>query len=266
MIKRIQFLFLILSTFAFFSCSNQVEKSASINFSLSKNDIQKITSARAATDNSSSETASENEWELKISLSGGYSDEKIYLIQEISENSSQEPQIFILDDLQAGKTVEVDVSIYCEGVQYFKAKETKSVTLVEGENSVEVVLERVRTNSEFSIADSGKLAILASIYTTLSETELPIIISYTKEITYGLAYKISDGEYRNISIPVCEWFLNGNKLDETESSIKLTLAESDYVYPHGTNILTCNFTSDGNVFSTELKFTISDTTSTGTTE
>lgn len=248
MIKRIQFLFLILSTFAFFSCSNQVEKSASVNFSLSKNAARAITGE------------ADGDWSLTISLSGGYSDEKIYQIREVSENSSQDAQLFILGDLPTGETVNVDVNIYNGEVRYFKSKETKSVTLAEGENSVDVVLERVRVNPEISIAGSGELAISASSSKISSEAEFPII-DYASEITYELKYKEN-----SISISPCEWFLNGNKLDRTESSIKLTLAKSDYVNLSGTNTLTCNFTSGGNVFSVEFKFTTSDSTSTDTTE
>lgn len=252
MIKRIQFLLLILSAFAFFSCSNQVEKSASVSFSLSKNAVQKITSARAATDDSASETkASDSEWSLKISLSGGYSDEKIYPIEEISDDSSQFEQQFILNGLTAGETVEVDVNVYYGEVQYFKAKETQTLTLAEGENSVDIVLERVG-NSEISIADSGSISISAVdsdgnsyVYSSSSVPTIP----YLKATTFTIS---------NTTFDSYTWYLNGEKLSGTGSSISLTPAENK-VSLSGKNSLVCFY---GTNFLAEFKFTTSDSAST----
>lgn len=253
MIKRIQFLLLILSAFAFFSCSNQVEKSASVSFSLSKNAVQKITSARAATDDSASETkASDSEWSLKISLSGGYSDEKIYPIKEISDDSSQFEQQFILNGLTAGETVEVDVNVYYGEVQYFKAKGTQTLTLAEGENSVDIVLERVSGNSEISIADSGSISISAVdsdgnsyVYSSSSVPAIP----YQKATTFTIS---------NATFDSYTWYLNDEKLSETGSSISLTPAENK-VNLSGKNSLVCFY---GTNFLAEFKFTTSDSAST----
>lgn len=271
MIKRIQFLFLILSAFAFFSCSNQVEKSASVSFSLSKN------SSRAITQEAS------GSWSLKISLSGG---EKIEKSFEIQEDSLSKSQAFTLDDLTAGGIVKVDVNVYCGEVQYFKAKETQTLTLAEGENSVDIVLTKSIENSgdstddnsktstdddsktsddddsktsttgdsEISIADSGSISISAVdsdgnsyVYSSSSVPAIP----YLKATTFTIS---------NATFNSYTWYLNGEKLSGTGSSISLTPAENN-VSLSGNNSLVCFY---GTNFSAEFKFTTSDSTSTDT--
>lgn len=280
MIKRIQFLFLILSAFAFFSCSNQVEKSASVTFSLSKNAVQKITSARAATDDSASgtETGESDGWSLIISLSGGYTTEQIYQIQEISENSSQESQFFILNNLPADEKVNVDVNVYCGEVQYFKAKETKTLTLAEGANSVDVVLTKAFTDSDSSDDNSGTSTDDDSKTSTTGDSEISIVDSSS----ISISATGSDGTtytYSSSSIPAIPyltettftlsssdfdsytWYLNKEKLDGTGSSISLIPAKYEVILT-GTNSLVCFY---GTNFLAEFKFTVSGAASTDTT-
>lgn len=220
-----------------FSCSNQIEKSSSITFSLSKNTVRAIT-----------DEASGN-WSLKITLSGNYKKEKSF---EIQQDSLFNGKTFSIDDLTAGETVTVDVNVYCGDVRYYKTKETKSLTLVEGKNSIDIVLKSALGNSDFSVIDSSDFLISATdedknTYNYSSSSEIPEI-PYLKETTFSLN---SDTTFLSYT-----WYLNGEELNSTESSVSFVLAKNDNVSVDGTNSLVCFFSDGSKTYATEFKFII----------
>lgn len=120
--------FAIALIFFTLSCSNNTQQQSSLNFSISKNLIRTITNE------------SSSDLSLKISISGDTVTEKSFSIQK--DSISDETQSFTVENLTAGQTVSVDVSVFCGTIQYYKTKETKTLTLVEGNNSVDIVLEK----------------------------------------------------------------------------------------------------------------------------
>lgn len=223
------------------SCSTNTQEQSSLNFSISKNLIRTIT-------NETSEDLS-----LKISISGDTVIEKSFSIQTASISSGT--QSFTIENLNAGQTVLVDVSIFCGTIQYYKTKESKTVTLVEGKNSVDIVLTSVLENPDISITDKLNFSISAvdenktSYYYLPSSSDIPKI-PYLIKTTFSLN---SDTTFLSY-----DWYLNGEKLECTENNISLTLSKNDYVNVDGINSIVCFFSDENSSYETEFKFTIKD--------
>lgn len=234
MIKRIQFLFLILSAFAFFSCSNLKEESSSVSFSLSQN------SARAITSESS------GDWSLKISLSGGINKEEKFPIQK---SSTADAQSFTVENLSPGETVTVDVSIYCGEIRYYKAKETKSVTLESGGNNIDIVLMRDTADETITAESFAEKVSVTAAYSGDSSTyktggEIP----YTNS---NLTFSLSGLDDESATYA---WYLNENELSSTSTASFNPYTESN-ISISGTNTVSCSVTISGTTYVAEMKFT-----------
>lgn len=162
--------FLSFLVLLFCSCSNQNNFSSSVAFSLSEN------SARAIT-----EEIGEN-WNLKINLSGEYSTEKSFEIQEVKT------QTFSLNDLPAGKKVFVDISVYREENLYYETAEKGQITLYEGENTVDVLLTKV-TRTATVWLEEKKENISSS---SLNGETLHQLVSFNSSATESDIWSISE--------------------------------------------------------------------------
>lgn len=223
----------------FLSCSNNQNQSF-LHFSIPANSIRAITNE-----------ASGN-WILKISITGDTTKEESFTIQKNS--FSDVAQTFSIENLNAGQNILVDVSVFCENIQYYKTKETKSLTLVEGANSVDIALVKLSGNSDFTILSDTNISISATtsdgtsyVYTEGSSNipELP----YFLEITFTL----SDATFTKY-----EWYLNGEKLSASEKSISFVPAENDFVNQKTINSLVCFFADGSSTYVAEFKFYITN--------
>lgn len=242
MTKRIQFLFLVLSAFAFFSCSNLKEESSSVSFSLSQN------SARAITSESS------GDWRLKISLSGGINKEESFSIQK---SSAANAQSFTVGNLSPGETVTVDVSIYCGKIRYYKAKETKSLTLESGGNNLDIVLVRVTSDGTITAESFAEKVSVSAAYESDSSTtyKTGAAIPYTNS---NLAFSLSGLDDESATYA---WYLNGNALDSTTSTASFNPYQESNINISGTNTLSCKVTISGTTYVAEMSFTFTTTRS-----
>lgn len=230
--------------FFILSCSSNPQEQSSLNFSISKNLIRTIT-------NESNEDLS-----LKISISGDTVTEKSFLIQK--DFISNETQSFTIENLIAGQTILVDVSVFCGNTQYYKTKEKKTLTLVEGDNSVDIVLTSVLGNTDITVIDKLNFSISVSAidengitynYSSSTSDDIPEI-SYLTETTFTLN---SDKTFLSYF-----WYLNGEELECSENSISLDLSKNDYVNVEGINSIVCFFGDENSTHEAEFKFTIKD--------
>lgn len=225
----------------FLSCSAQTEKDENsfLTFSFPESSL------RAATNRAS------GDWNLRISISGGIKMEKVY---PIKAESLQKTQTFLLENLPSEISVNIDSYIYCGDLCYFKSKETKSMTLSTGINSVDIVLVRALSNGDFAVENPADIKISAkdsegNEYSSSGQSpDLP----YDSQITFSLD---SDTDFDSYI-----WYLNGNELEGKTGKISLKFSENDYVVASDSaniknNSLVCFFISDENRYCAEFVFT-----------
>lgn len=240
MAKRITaFMAALLSSLIFFSCSAIQEKS-SISVSVPRNAF------RAADDDST------GAWSLKVSLSGGYTAEESFLIQE---DGLADTQTFTVDNLPAGERITVDVNVYYGSLLYYKTVETKQVTLAEGDNTVDIVLKKAVGDGEIEVTDKVYIAAYDGENTYLysaSSGEIPVL-PYKKTISFAL---LTDETGQSWTY---RWDLNGTTLSEGILSYVggITLAENKY-YIDGENSIVCYFGNAMQSYMAEFKFTVDD--------
>ncbi len=252
--KILKFAGLILPAF-FISCSNSLDDS-SVSFSLSNSAVRSITSE------------SSGNWNLKISLSGDINQEKSFSIEK---DALENGQSFLIEGLESSSTVNVDVSVWCSEVQYYEAKEKKSVVLQNKENSVDVVLERNISSASVSAKKASDTLIGAvdsdgKIYTYISTLQELPALPYTTQIAFTLADGSSSGNYAYNSY---EWYLNGEKLENDlsigqiliKNSATFELAKTDSVVlstdeQTNVNSLVCIFGTESEYSSAEFKFLV----------
>lgn len=236
MAKRITaFVAAVLSSLVFFSCSAIQEKS-SISVSVPRNAF------RAADEDSASA------WSLKVSLSGGYSEERTFLIQE---DSLSDTQTFTMDNLPAGERITVDVNVYYGSLLYYKTVETKQVTLAEGDNTVDIALKKAVGDGEIEVTDKFYIAAYYEDKTYIysaSSGQIPVL-PYKKTISFAL---LTDEIGQSWTY---EWVLNGvgNTLSYLPYVEGFILAENKY-YIDGENTLVCYFGNAIQSYTAEFKF------------
>lgn len=243
MAKRITaFIAAVLSSLIFFSCSAIQDKS-SISVSVPKNAF------RAADDSDG------GEWSLKVSLSGGYTAEETFLIQEDSLSSTQ---TFTMDNLPSGQRVSVDVNVYYGSLLYYKTVETKQVTLEEGDNTVDISLKKAVGDGEIEVVDTIYITAIDednNQYTySASSGEIPAL-PYKKKISFILGTEQFSNSW------TYSWALNDNSLESTYASVSITLSDIkyiDYVNIDGQNSIVCFFGDATQQYSAEFKFTVDD--------
>lgn len=219
----------------FFSCSYS-PRTSSVSFSVSKNIFRSITDLKS------------KNYSLKISLSGDYEDEKSFELK--SEDDLKNP--FRIEDLPVGKKVSVNVEVFCDDFRYYKTKgELQSLFLNAGENVVDITLEKAFGDASIELEKSSAILISAkdSDGKDYSYDENGTKIPYDNKITFTVNLD------EDISFDSYFWFINGEKIDGSDSEILFNPKENDFVQ-FGTNSLTCFLKNGETTDISEFKFII----------
>lgn len=260
--KSFTFFALSLISLVLFSCSsfqNSATKT-SISLSLPQKTIRAITSEE------------DGDWTLKINLSGDLNQERIYQIQE---NSLQEVQTFIFEDLEIGQNLKVTAEIYLDDVRKYKSQQEYSLTLEKEENVLDVVLVRDIVNSNISIKTNVEITasfVVDGETQTYSNLQSEIIsIPYSVEkITF--TFDASDDASDFVKI-VCK--LNNEELNVSGNSISIVPKETDNVLisfgselsEENVNVISFSLTSSTLQENyTEFKFYLIDDSETSASE
>lgn len=171
--KRISVLFfaLVVCLLTFSSCSNLEDdsdsnsnlvylissSSSSLRFSFSGSQILRL----AATSSDSAADSESTAYTLKIAISGDYTAEK-----ELEISDTSETQTISFEDLTAGWTLAVEVSIY-EGV-ILRYTNSDSITLKSGENTLNLALSKYVSTPSVWLYKSKADAKNAALNQTLS--------------------------------------------------------------------------------------------------
>lgn len=242
MAKRITALLAaVLASFIFFSCSAIQDKSL-LSVSVSR-------SALRAADGDSG-----GAWSLKVSISGGYSVEETFSIQEDSLSGAQ---TFTMDNLPAGQRITVDVNVYYGDLVYYKAVETRQITLAEGDNIVDIALRKAVGGGDISVDDISSISITAvdadgKSYSYSSSSDVPVL-PYNVQISFILGTNMEFSSYK--------WYLNKNELSSTAASAVFVPAECDFIEVNGKNTLVCMFGNGSLEHAKEFVFKLDSETS-----
>lgn len=234
----------------FFSCKNQIEQSSSVTFSLPGNAARAITAE------------ADGNWILKISLSGGCEMEKTF---EIQEDSVFKDLSFSFDDLPVGETVTVDVNIYCGNVRHYRTAKNKTLTLENGENTVDIVL--VRDVSDGTITAESfaeKVSITAKYSADASTAYENTSFAPTSKIPYNndtLTFSLSGLDDYNLGDDDFAWYLNGDTTLEGGSEISFIPYEQSGLNIDDSNTIVCYVTINETTYATSMNFTFSATRS-----
>lgn len=256
--KSFTFFALSLISLVLFSCSsfqNSATKT-SISLSLPQKTIRAITSEE------------DGDWTLKINLSGDLNQERIYQIQE---NSLQEVQTFIFEDLEIGQNLKVTAGIYLDDVRKYKSQQEYSLTLEKEENLLDVVLVRDIVNSNISIKTNVEITasfVVDGETQTYSNLQSEIIsIPYSVE---KITFTFDASDFIKI---VCK--LNNEELNVSGNSISIVPKETDNVLissgselsEENVNVISFSLTSSSlQEIYTEFKFYLIDDSETSASE
>lgn len=233
----------------FFSCSNQIEQSSSVIFSLPENAARAITAE------------ADGSWSLKITLSGGCEMEKIF---EIQEDSIEKDLSFSFDDLPVGETVTVDVNIYCGNVWYYKTAKNKTLTLENGENTVDIVLVRNVSDGTITAESFAEKVSISAKYSSDASTVYSNLFISTSAIPYNndtLTFSISGLDDYNLDDDAFAWYLNGDTTLEGGDETSFVPYEQSGLNIDDSNTIVCYVTINGTTHATSMSFTFSATRS-----
>lgn len=199
---------------------------------------------------------------LKISISGDTVTEKSFLIQK--DFISNETQSFTIENLTAGQTILVDVSVFCGNTQYYKTKEKKTLTLVEGDNSVDIVLTSVLGNTDITVIDKLNFSIspesfaekvtISAKYSTDSSTsyENNSPIPYNNDT---LTFSLSGLDDYNLDDETVTWYLNGDTTLQGSNETSFIPYEQSGLNIDDSNMIVCYVTINGTTYATSMRFT-----------
>lgn len=229
----------------FFSCSNQIEQSSSVTFSLPGNAVRAITAE------------ADGNWSLKISLSGGCEMEKIF---EIQEDSIKKDLSFSFDDLPVGETVTVDVNIYCGNVWYYKTAKNKTLTLENGENTVDIVLVRNVSDGTITAESFAEKVSISAKYSSDASIVYDNLFTSTSAIPYNndtLTFSLSGLDDYNLDDDAFAWYLNGDTTLEGGDEISFIPYEQSGLNIDDSNAIVCYVAINGTTYATSMSFTFS---------
>lgn len=218
------FLGTLIASIFFFSCSN-FDKRASLSFVIPANFSRTITNGDA-----------DNFWKLKVSLSGEINQNKE---MTFSENDFEKEVVF--ENLEVGKNVTIDVSIFNGEKRFYKTESPQSIKLVSGDNFVNIKLIRETSSAQINVSDKIPLIIN-------NQTSEKIIIPCTTESKFVLDTTEKFESY--------QWYLNGELLECSEKEFSLIPAENEYIEPDNSNILRCVFSDGTKIYFSETEFTV----------
>lgn len=218
--KRIFVLFfaLVVCLLTFSSCSNLEDdsdsnsnlaylissSSSSLRFSFSGSQILRL----AATSSDSAADSESAAYTLKIAISGDYTAEK-----ELEISDTAETQTISFEDLTAGWTLAVEVSIY-EGV-ILRYTNSDSITLKSGENTLNLALSKyVSTPSVWlykSTADANNAALNQTLsYNSSSTSTLSENVSITLPYAFDENGNLWTADYSSASFTLTKYSLSSS--------------------------------------------------------
>lgn len=218
------FLLTFIVSFFFFSCSNS-EQHARLSFIIPTNFSRTITNGE-----------SDDLWKLRISLSGEINQNK-----EIYFSLKEPPKQVVFENLEVGKNITVDVGIFNGEDRLYIAEEAQSITLVSGDNFVNITLIRGTSSAQINVSDKIPLIIN-------NQTSEKIIIPCTTESKFVLDTTEKFESY--------QWYLNGELLECSEKEFSFIPAENEYIEPDNSNILRCVFSDGTKIYFSETEFTV----------
>ncbi len=223
MSRKFFLLTFIVSVF-FFSCSNS-EQHASLSFIIPTNFSRTITNGE-----------SDDLWKLRISLSGEINQNK-----EIYFSLKEPPKQVVFENLEVGKNITVDVGIFNGEDRLYIAEEAQSITLVSGDNFVNITLIRGTSSAQINVSDKIPLIIN-------NQTSEKIIIPCKTESNVVLDTTEKFESY--------QWYLNGELLECSEKEFSFIPAENEYIESDNSNILRCVFSDGTKIYFSETEFTV----------
>lgn len=221
MSKKFFLLTFIVSVF-FFSCSN-FEQHASLSFIIPTNFSRTITNGE-----------SDDLWKLRISLSGEINQNK-----EIYFSLKEPPKQVVFENLEVGKNITVDVGIFNGEDRLYIAEEAQSITLVSGDNFVNITLIRGTASAQINVSD-----------------KIPLIIKDSKD---GIVPCKTESKFvldTTEKFESYQWYLNGELLECSEKEFSFIPAENEYIEPDNSNILRCVFSDGTKIYFSETEFTV----------
>ena len=209
MLKRIVLFFSILCAGLILnSCSESLDRTSSVSFKLSDSFFREALKSSSVSISDSASTA--KEYMVKVSVSWDKQDrfdEKTVTFDD--EGNIVCPE-FTFEDLPAGKTVKIDVSISCGGTVIYSMEKPVEQELKAGANECSVTLEKQVADVAISIANKDSLNLDASYKLVVeitgssnktAKSEYPIdetnIYTIAQNKTIGETLKIEVSVYNN---------------------------------------------------------------------
>ncbi|MGN0717464.1 hypothetical protein [Treponema berlinense] len=208
--------------------------------------------------------SSAGDWTLDVELSGDFTLLKQFSIKE-PKSGSAEPTVFTIEDLKSGSKLKVNAKILNGKLAKYQNIQSYYVELEPGANSLDVELERIKTDAQIAGIEAKEFSICAkkgAVEYKYSDGNVP-------ELTYG-------NELIEFSI-VCEkefdfdsysynWYMNGKDIvsAKDKSSFELNLMQNDDVVltenggEQKNNSLTCFISSEENLIGIEYIFVLKE--------
>lgn len=234
MLKRIVLFFSILCAGLILnSCSESLDRTSSVSFKLSDSFFREALNSGSVSSDSSS-TA--KEYVVKVSVSWdnqNIPDEKKVTFDDEGKIVCPE---FTFEDLPAGKTVKIDVSISCGGTVIYRSK-TVEQKLKAGLNKCPVTLEKqvadvaisIENKDSLNLESSYKLLVEITDSSNKTEKDYPIdetnIYTIAQNKTIGETLKIEVSVYNN-SLCLYKTLEPVSATVAKENNIKVTLSNA----------------------------------------
>lgn len=230
MLKRIVLFFSILCAGLILnSCSESLDRTSSVSFKLSDSFFREALNSGSVSIPDSASTA--KEYVVKVSVSW---DDKSNKFDE-NKVTFDEGKIvcpkFTFEDLPAGKTVKIDVSISCGGTVIYSMEKPVEQELKPGPNECSVTLEKQVADVAISIANRDSLNLDASyklvvkVTDSSSKTARSEYLIYDTNI-YTIAQNKTIGETLKIEVSV---YSNNLCLYKTLEPVSATVAKENNI-------------------------------------
>ncbi len=161
MVKHLFVFFSILcATFVLASCSDSLDNKSSVSFAISEAVFREVISSDVSGDISGSDQGETKTYSVKVTVSWE-KDQNRTKTETVSADSSGTISCptFKFDDLPAGKTVKVEVSIYDGELLVYKTETPEEIELKPGENACDLELTKCIADLVISIENKEEIAL-----------------------------------------------------------------------------------------------------------
>ena len=161
MVKHLFVFFSILcATFVLASCSDSLDNKSSVSFAISEAVFREVISSDVSGDISNSDQGETKTYSVEVTVSWE-KDQNRSKTETVSADSSGTISCptFKFDDLPAGKTVKVEVSIYNGELLVYKTETPEEIELKPGENACDLELTKCIADLVISIENKEEIAL-----------------------------------------------------------------------------------------------------------